>query len=125
MKLQYLLLSLVNGNKNINKIIKHNQYPLCKNCIYYKPNNYNMDFISNGNHCEKFGEQNVVTGIITYDSADYLRKSPDKCGIEGKFYEEEPNINSKIARHFIISRFPYIFGFIAFSIYIYAIILLT
>jgi hypothetical protein len=108
MKLQFLLLSLVNSNKNMNKIINKSEYPLCKNCIYYKPTNYNTDFTSFSNKCTKFGEQNIVTGEINYNSADYIRNSQDKCGIEGKFYEEEPNINGKIIKHFIISHLPYI-----------------
>ena len=99
-----LLLSMVHSNK----IIKNANYPSCKNCIYYKPSIYNNDFVSTFNKCQKFGEKNIVTDEISYTFADSCRNDDSKCGKEGKYFEEEKNINMKILYYGIISNTPYI-----------------
>jgi hypothetical protein len=86
------------------KIIKNINLPSCKNCIYYKSNILNNDFTSTFNKCEKFGEKNIVTDIITYNFADFCRNDENKCGKEGKYFEEEKNIKFKIFRYKIMSN---------------------
>ena len=104
MKIIYLLLSLV----NCEKIIRNVNFPACKNCIHYKPSAYNT-FASDLNKCEKFGDKNINTDKISYDYADTCREDETKCGIEGKYFEEEKNLNMKIATHKIRRTAPYIF----------------
>jgi hypothetical protein len=98
-----LLICIFQGNK----IIQNIDVPACKNCIYYKTNNFENDFTSPFNKCEKFGEKDIITDKITYNSANYCRIDETKCGKEGKFFEEEKNIKLKIFNHNIISNMPY------------------
>jgi len=98
----YLLFSLVNGEP----IIKNINIPSCRNCIYYKPANYNNDFTSSLNRCKQFGEKDIVTNEIKYDFADMCRQNEEKCGKKGKYFEEEKNIDLKILKHSIVSNLP-------------------
>jgi hypothetical protein len=36
--------------------------------------------------CKLFGEQEFVTGKITYDYAFYCRMTPEKCGTKGVLF---------------------------------------
>jgi hypothetical protein len=110
----YLLFSLINSNK----LIKNIDLPSCKNCIYYKPNLLYRDFTSTFNKCEKFGVKDVVTDKITYNYADLCRNDETKCGIEGKYFKEEKNINLKLIKHYIIVNIPYILIVLMFFILI-------
>ena len=116
MKYNYLLLLLVVNGENIIKNIK---LPSCKNCIYYKPDNYNIDFTSSFTRCEKFGEKNIITDKIKYDFTELCRENESKCGKEGKYFEEEKYIDMKILIHkfnvillIIINPISIIFGFV-------------
>jgi hypothetical protein len=86
------------------KIIKNINVPSCKNCIYYKPNILHNDFTSTFNKCEKFGEKNIITDIVTYNFADFCRKDETMCGKEGKYFKEEKNIKFKIFHYKIVSN---------------------
>jgi hypothetical protein len=97
------LLSMTNSEK----IIRNIDIPSCRNCIYFKPNNYGRFETSLGK-CEKFGTKNIITNEIRHDYADFVRNDESKCGITGKYFEEEKNINLKILKHHIIINFPYI-----------------
>jgi hypothetical protein len=108
MKLTSLFFVFTVHSKQVNKIIQQNQYPLCKNCIYYRLDHSTIDYTYSLNKCEKFGEQNIISGKISNDYAIYNRNSKDKCGIEGKYYEKEPNIVGKIVWHYILSTSPYV-----------------
>ena len=112
MKLQHLFLLMVQPEK----IIKNKNFPSCKNCIYYKPSYFNNDFTSTFNKCEKFGQKDVVTDIVTYTYADLSRYDSTKCGIEGKYFEEEKNIKSKIYKHKILSNLPFSLSIILIAI---------
>jgi len=103
MRLKYLFLSMVPSDK----IIKNIELPSCKNCIYYKPNILHNDFTSTFNKCEKFGEKNIITDIVTYNFADFCRNDETKCGKEGKYFEKEKNIKFKVFRYKIISNLPF------------------
>jgi len=83
MKFIYLFLSFVSC-KNI---------PLCRNCIYYKPN-----FIEpNLNMCTKFiDSEKITTNIKTYNSVDICRNDETKCGKEGNYFKKDKNININI-----------------------------
>ena len=90
------------------KIIKNMNIPACKNCIYYKPRMLDTDFTSTFNICEKFGTKNIITDKITYGYADLCRRDNDKCGEEGKYFKEEPYIQSKILKHALVSNIPFL-----------------
>ena len=104
MRIIYLLLSLV----NCEKIIRNVNFPACKNCIHYKPTAYTT-FASELNKCEKFGDKNINTDEISYDYADTCREDETKCGIEGKYFEKEKNMNMKIAKHKMTRAEPFLF----------------
>ena len=97
MRLLYLLFAFVNSHK----IIKNINTPACKNCIYYIPNKYDIDFTSSLNKCNKFGHKDIITDKIYNDYADSCRNDENKCGIAGKYFIEEKNINGKILKHYI------------------------
>ena len=93
MKIIILLLSLLSPDK----IIKNAYLPSCKNCIYYDPEY--EDYYSSLNKCNKFGVKNIISDKITYDYADSCRNDENKCGIQGKYFEEETNINMKMLKY--------------------------
>jgi len=103
MKLHYLFLSIVQPDK----IIKNINLPSCKNCIYYKPSRDDSDFISTFSKCAKFGVKDIISGKVTYDYVEFCRKDETKCGNEGKYFEEEENINWKIVKHKMMNNFSY------------------
>ena len=84
-------------SKNLIKgtpIIKNNHIPACKNCKFFTPIYYN-DFDSDINRCQKFGEKNIITGEVEYDFVSSCRNDEEKCGLEGKVFEEEVNLGVK------------------------------
>jgi hypothetical protein len=117
--LLYILVSVLNADK----IIKNINIPACRNCIHYKPVTYNSDFTTPYNKCTKFGDKDIVTDKITYNFAESCRNDESKCGLEGKYFIEEPNINMKVLKHTVLSSFslPNIF----LISYLFLIILIT
>jgi hypothetical protein len=99
----YFLPSLVHSEK----IIKNVNLPACRNCIHYQPDTFYNDFTSLLNKCNKFGDKNIVTDKITYDFADHCRNDDSKCGKEGKYFVEEPNINMKVLKYSLLKNMPY------------------
>jgi hypothetical protein len=63
-----------------------------------------LNFNSPFNNCEKFGEKNIFTGDIDYESASSCRRDETKCGEFGLYFELEPNIKLKIFKHFAVSK---------------------
>jgi len=59
------------------------KYPICDDCIYFGnfiPIEGTNDFeYSNIGVCMKFGEKNMITGKIKYDSAIDCRTDVSKC----------------------------------------------
>ena len=84
---------------NCEKIIRNINIPSCKKCIHYKPTTYNFDFTSTYNRCEKFGEKDIINDKIKYDFAELCRSNESQCGKEGKYFEEEENLDLKIFMH--------------------------
>jgi len=65
--------------------IRNESLPICSNCLHFIEhiNNYPYDPIpSNERHgkCKKFGEVNIITGVIEYDLASNCRLNDSKCG---------------------------------------------
>jgi hypothetical protein len=88
------------------KQIKNINVPSCRNCIYYKPQLLHP-YISSYSKCEFFGSKDINSDIISYDYADLSRKYEDKCGLEGKYFDQGENIEMKIFFHDIINNNPY------------------
>ena len=101
--LVYFLPSLVQSER----IIKNINIPACRNFIHYQPDPFYNDFTSLLNKCTKFGDKNIVTDKITYNFADQSRNDESKCGKEGKYFVEEPNINMKILKYSLLKNMPY------------------
>ena len=62
---------------------------ICKDCKY---------FIGDNIECRKFGDTNIITGKITYESARSVRKDEQKCGENAILFEKN---------HFKIITIPY------------------
>lgn len=115
----FFLLSLINSKINIKNI----EYPACKNCVHFKPRYYDTDFNSIFNRCDKFGEKDIISDEISYKYADSCRDDENKCGLEGKEFIEEKNINLKILKHKIISNIPNTMIIISYILFFFEIIL--
>ena len=72
----------------------------CKNCIHFKPPRYNIDFASSSGICKKFSKKNV-------EYADICRMNELKCGKEGKYFEKEPHLYTKMIKHQLIYVAPF------------------
>jgi hypothetical protein len=105
-------LNIANGTPTI----KNNLSPACINCKFYKPNVYS-EFASSLSRCEKFGEKNITTGKIEQDFVAMCRNDESKCGVEGKFFEEEENIDQKQFLHSIEYHLPKFFALFLFIFY--------
>ena len=68
-----------------NQIIKNLINPICKECIFFKNQHSYQIMFSN---CMKYGEKNIITGEITYDTVNYCRTDEAKCGINGNGFEK-------------------------------------
>ena len=53
---------------------------VCAKCIYF------LD-INNKYYCKKFGEKNVITGEIIYNTCSYQRSPRSDCGPYGRNFE--------------------------------------
>lgn len=107
MKIPYFLILFV---ANADRIIKNINLPSCRNCIYYQTKNLNPEF-SSLNKCEKFGEKDIVNGMIKYDYANSCRENESKCGKEGKYYIEDTNFimkRMKIVKNALVENAPYL-----------------
>ena len=94
MKILYLLFTLVYSDKMIRNV----NIPACRNCIHFQPSKY--DSISSGiSKCANFGNKDIISDEVTMDYADLCRKDESKCGIEGKYFEKEPNLEFKMWKH--------------------------
>jgi Pyruvate/2-oxoacid:ferredoxin oxidoreductase delta subunit len=87
------------------RIIKNNNLPSCVNCVHYKPTTFSNKFADNYNKCDKFGERSIITNKIRYDYADLCRLDEEKCGQEGRHFQEEKNIRWKIQFSFKTKNF--------------------
>ena len=101
-----LLLFFTCYTKMDTKIIKNIDIPSCRNCIHYNPPFYS-DFTSSISQCNYFGTKDINTDTISYDYADICRNDENKCGIEGKYFEENTNMELRILLHYIVKNTPF------------------
>ena len=85
-----LLLSALPPNhiKNIN-------VPVCRNCIHHIPNK-SYDYITPFSKCSKFGEKDIISGDIINNRVERCRTNENMCGEEGKYFEEDLDVEKKI-----------------------------
>ena len=98
MKSFYLLFFFLFSKSKSEPIIKNINIPSCRNCIHYKPKIID-DFNGPFTKCENFGEKDIITNQITYRFADLCRNDESACGKEGKYFDEDKNIDMKILKH--------------------------
>ena len=103
MRSHLLTLSMCNSNS----FIKNMNYNSCKNCAFFKTDMLNTEVYG---RCHKFGSKDIITSKISYDFAYACRKDENKCGVEGRYFEE--------------NKYPYftrtnlsLFGIISFFLY--------
>lgn len=86
----YFPLVFLLANKAPDFITNKNS-PICVKCIHFiQPAPSDIIF----GQCKLFGSKNVVSGKINHDFVSILRASDNKCGENGKYYEEKPHNNS-------------------------------
>lgn len=98
------------------KIIKNVNLPSCRNCKHYKVLHYN-DYTSYLNKCSYFGTKDIHTNEINFEYADHCRKDETLCGINGTYFNEEPNIEFKMLLHHLTKISPYFLA-ILFSAFV-------
>ena len=74
--------------------IRNTELPSCFNCIHFieHTNNYPYDSVPSDKEygrCKKFGEVDLVTGLIEYDFAKNCRNDIKKCGKNGAEYNNK------------------------------------
>jgi hypothetical protein len=73
------------------KFIRNNNYPVCDNCFNFRNfipiEGTTSEFeYSKIGVCMKFGERNMITGKITYDSAIDCRNDVSKCTNVARYF---------------------------------------
>jgi hypothetical protein len=61
-------------------IITNIDAAVCKKCAYFREHRGSSGL------CTKFGEKNIITGVITYQFASASRTSSDLCSTRGLYY---------------------------------------
>lgn len=74
--------------------IKNDKSNVCANCIHFIPWNTDPKVYEYGK-CRKFGNRDLVSGLINYNYADICRNNEDYCGKSGKQYEGFPTSQSQ------------------------------
>ena len=81
-------------------MLKYMNYVKCMNFVHFKPARYNIDFASSTGKCNKFSKK--------YDEfANICRMDELKCGKEGKHFEKEPYLYTKMIKHNLIYIAPF------------------
>ena len=65
------------------KFIKNANIPACQQCIHFSPES----------KCTKFGEKDIITNKIYYNSAKSCRKNESECGEKGIYFEQDTLVN--------------------------------
>ena len=79
-----------------NSVVENGNYPVCKNCIFYRPNILDIFNFENFGKCTKYGYKDVVSGGVYYNYADTCRSNEKMCGNTGKDYIAIPSLMSLI-----------------------------
>jgi hypothetical protein len=88
---------ILNKNFSSKKIfIRNKSIPICLNCLHFIKYTNNEPFSSSNEkygRCKKFGEVDLVTGVIEYDLAIECRLNEGKCGKNGSEFNEKSNLD--------------------------------
>ena len=76
-----------------------NYTPSCGDCKFYTPNWY-YEFNSTRNKCNKFSIKNKQSGVSIYETVFNCRANQSKCGIDGRYFEKDPNADAKRSNHY-------------------------
>ena len=92
-KLMYFAILKTNFS-TVPTFIRNKQLPICSKCVHFieHTNNYPYDPIPSNEQygrCKKFGEVNMITGIINYDLASYCRLNDNQCGKFASHYTKK------------------------------------
>jgi hypothetical protein len=68
------------------QFIKNAKVPVCFDCAYFIPGAHKLS------RCSKFGEKDVVTGKVTYASAENSRLIENMCSRKGIYFENKHNL---------------------------------
>jgi hypothetical protein len=66
------------------QFIKNAKIPVCLECAYFIQGKIEK--------CGKFGEKNVVTGKVTYASAETSRLIENMCSRKGIYFEKKNSV---------------------------------
>ncbi len=88
----FLILKMTLSTKVPLDKYKFNNYFFCNKCIHFieHKNNYPYDSVPDNieyGKCKKFGNVNLVSGLIEYEYAKNCRSDSTKCGIVGSKYQ--------------------------------------
>lgn len=89
--------------------IKNIDMPACRNCIHHVPRLYNFEYSSTLNKCKYFGKKDLLSNEITYDYAELCRSNEDKCGQEGKYFQEDSLVELKVLLFHLKTLSPFLF----------------
>lgn len=92
-------LAQVSQVSQVSPTIQNTQYPNCVSCKHYQPDMSCPNWESPFTTCARFGEKNLITGKVVFDGTGICRHTKSKCGIEGKFYELDPNFRRRAWNH--------------------------
>jgi hypothetical protein len=87
MKFRSFLLPFLFVKNTTSEMIRNKNVPSCMNCKFSQ--NTLLTGSTTFIRCRKFGEKDIVTDKLSYDFADSCRNDEKRCGIEGKYYEED------------------------------------
>lgn len=65
------------------QFIRNAKVPVCLECIYFVQGAHKIG------RCTKFGEKDVVSGKITYESAEVSRITENMCSRKGAYFEKK------------------------------------
>lgn len=89
---------------------------ICRDCIH---------FIGDSVECRKFGDTNIVTGKVTYNTARSVREDIKKCGEDAIHFEENHFKIITIPYYFLKSNWGILLPSWFLSLYFYALLHLT
>ena len=81
---------------------------ICRNCKFYQPKYDYLEYEQKFAYCKRFGEVDIQSGEVYYDSVYNCRRDERKCGIHGKLYEYDEWKTIKVLQH-NINRNSYLF----------------
>jgi hypothetical protein len=86
---------------------------ICRDCIH---------FIGNDIECRKFGDTNIITGKVTYDSARSARQDEKKCGENAVLFEKNNFKAITVPYYFLKDSWPILIPSGVLGLYVYVLV---